>query len=692
MVQSGAIAAYNAGATGAGVVAAVIDSGIAVNSVEFSGRIHAASADLAGSRGLQDEGGHGTAVSSVLLGAKNDSATHGVAFGAQLLVARTDTVGSCANTAPDQGCSHNDNAIARGVDLAVANRARVINLSLGGSPANSTLRSAIGRATAAGVILVISAGNEGVTDPAAAVNPDLFAQIANDPLARNLVIIAGALDASNAALAGFSNRAGNSATHYLGALGRRVAVIDETGTQDVFSGTSFAAPVISGAVALLAQAFPTLSSVQIVDLLFRSAIDIGTAGVDDITGRGALDIARAFAPQGQLALAGSATPVSLGSISTTSTPIGDAAQTGFSAVVLDQYGRAYTAELGGTIHRAPQQRRLEQGLGTGTRNIGFDRGGIGVSLSIAEQQLSLTQAQSLQARAVAGEVIARIGARTQVALGISRGGLALARERRGQPQSAFLVGRSASNDWGFDNHAQSGLALSHRVAGFDLSLAAENGRTQMPFQQRNVAQPLDRSRYDAAAFGVSRTVGPLTLASRATMLVERGALLGAQFDTLYGVNRTTSLFADFDAQMSPLQNWALRGSLRRGWSRVSSGGVRRESDRLTTSAWSFDVTRAALFSPADSFALRISQPLRVTRGGLDLTLPSGYDYFSGETRYSGQRLNLTPNGRERNIEAVYTRPLLGGSISANLFWRSEPGNIAAAPDDQGAAIRLAFGL
>jgi subtilisin family serine protease len=72
------------------VIAGVIDSGIDVDGPEFAGRISNQSADFAGTRGLQDEDGHGTAVSAVLLGAKNDVGTHGVAFNATLLVLRTD--------------------------------------------------------------------------------------------------------------------------------------------------------------------------------------------------------------------------------------------------------------------------------------------------------------------------------------------------------------------------------------------------------------------------------------------------------------------------------------------------------------------------------------------------------------------------------------------------------------------------
>ena len=55
-IQSGAITAYEAGATGAGVIAAVVDSGVSTTTGEFTGRIHPASADLAGNRGIGDDG------------------------------------------------------------------------------------------------------------------------------------------------------------------------------------------------------------------------------------------------------------------------------------------------------------------------------------------------------------------------------------------------------------------------------------------------------------------------------------------------------------------------------------------------------------------------------------------------------------------------------------------------------------
>ena len=62
------------------------------------------------------------------------------------------------------------------------------------------------------------------------------------------------------------------------ALGYKDRAPDETGAQFLWSGTSFSAPTISGAVALMAQAFPNLTGKQIVSVLFQSADDLGSSG------------------------------------------------------------------------------------------------------------------------------------------------------------------------------------------------------------------------------------------------------------------------------------------------------------------------------------------------------------------------------------------------------------------------------
>jgi subtilisin family serine protease len=695
-VQANAISAYQAGATGAGVTAAVIDSGIGIDNPQFAGRISAASSDLAGNRGLGDEGGHGSFVSDILLGARNSSGIQGVAFDATLLVARTDTPGSCANTAPDASCSHNDNAIARGVDLAVANNARVINISLGGAPANNTLRNAINRATAAGVVIVISAGNQGATDPALAINPDTLAQIANEPLARNLVIIAGALDATNTTLAGFSNRAGNGASHYIGALGVRLRASDQNGASFLVSGTSFSAPLISGAVALLASAFPNLTGNQIVDLLFRSATDLGAVGVDSEFGYGALDIAGAFRPQGQLSVPGLSAKVALSASGTLSTAMGDAAQTGLRSVVIDEFARAYQADLTPSLFSARHYGKLGGALGLEARSVGANAGPVAVSLSIvpgrddvAINRLLLAPQDQARARAVAGSVIARLGPHTDIALGFARSSAALGDQLSGQREAAFLASRAAAYNFGFDARGETGLSLRHQLGRFAITASADGGTVR---GDESSFEPVSRSGFQAASLGVDGSFGALNLRLRATRLTERATVLGARFTGLIGSGGAESWFGDISARFAPSALWDVGTSLRQGVTRVAASGARQGSDYLHTSAWSIDVNRHQLFTPSDRLSVRIAQPLRVTKGGFNLTLADAYDYKTQAATYGVQRLNLAPQGRERVIEAVYARALGAGSFTANLYGRTQPDNIAAAAADYGAAIRFTLGL
>jgi Subtilase family len=678
-VQAQALVAYQAGATGQGVVAAVIDSGINQNSAEFSGRISSLSADLAGSRGLQDVGGHGTAVSSVLLGAKNDSQMHGIAFNATLLVARTDTPGSCNDPASsDSGCTHDDNAIGRGVDLAVQARARVINISLGGSPPNSNLKAAIGRATAAGIIIVISAGNDYDVDPVNAANPDLLAQVALDPVARGLVLIAGATD-STQTIASFSNRAGTGQQYYLTALGVRVLAPDETGTLYYYSGTSFSAPVVAGAVALLAQAFPTLTGSQIVDLLLRTTTDLGATGTDSVYGRGELNLAKAFAPQGATSLSNSAVPVSLTSNGTLSAAMGDATQAGLAVPITDIYGRGFTVDLSPTLARAPRPLTLAPALADRTLNLSASGSGVTLALSVAERQperLLLSRDQLTQARAIAGSIATRLGPNTQMAMGIASGADGLDRALSAQRAPSYLV---ADNSRGLEKAPTGAFALRQDIGSIALTLAGENGDLRL-WERGNLGPRGNGYRlyeYDAVTLGIDGDVGPFGLGGRLTRMNEAETILGARFEAALGGRGATSWFADARATFAPITNWHFGASVRRGWTLIPAG-VARGNSTITTQALTIEATRTSLFGDGDSLSLRWAEPLRVTGGGIRLT--------------DIGLLSLAPEGHERNLEAVYASPAGPGWLTINSYWRQQPNNFAAAPNDLGAAVRYSFGF
>ncbi|MFN3389896.1 MAG: S8 family serine peptidase, partial [Allosphingosinicella sp.] len=292
--SSGAISAWDRGATGGNVTIGVVDSGINPNLSDFAGKVHSGSRDLVGNRGVTDSDGHGTAVSAVAAAARNGEGTMGVAFGSQILSLNAQDPNNCNDK---DGCLFPDSAIAAGIDSARTNGARVINLSLGGDGVSSRVIAAIQRAAASGIVIVVSAGNDGHTNPSAFASQIAAAAGANVIIAGS-VGVAGADGTDLTQMSTFSNLAGGSGQNYLAALGFRVTAPDQNGRLMSWNGTSFSAPVISGAAALLASAFPHLTGAQIVEILMGSADDLGQAGIDSVYGRGRLNITRAFEPQG----------------------------------------------------------------------------------------------------------------------------------------------------------------------------------------------------------------------------------------------------------------------------------------------------------------------------------------------------------------------------------------------------------
>lgn len=689
LALSNVLPLYQSGASGAGVTVAVIDSGIAAGNPEFAGRISGASTDVVSTRGIVDESGHGTAVSSVLLGAKNDSGTHGVAFGATLLALRTDTVGSC--TGAQGECTHSDTAIARALDVAVQNGAKVANLSLGGDPPNATLRAAMQRATQAGMVIVISAGND------SAANPDPFALIAADgTIARNQIIIAGAYDATKT-ISDFSNRAGSGAAYYLTAFGSRVRAIDETGAAFLFSGTSFAAPHVAGAAALLAQAFPNLTAQQITQLLWENADDLGMAGTDGIYGRGGLNVGRAFAPRGATSLAGSAIPLTLGADAVTLSPaMGDAAQTGLGAVMLDSFDRAYVVDLARGVAPARPALTLSASLAQPPRFASLARGEAMAGLSFASSPIGIgaipdNQAQLRVARGQSGFVAGQLNPRTSVAVGFGQSGASLAGQLAGRSEPAFLVARGGSDALGFERRSDSAASMRHQLGAWGLTIAGEAGDALVRTGDRR--RFFERSPYSVVGIAADRRFGNLRLAAGLTLLDEQQTVLGGRFGPVFGAaGGAETVFADLRADWAMGNGWSLGGSARQGWTRFAAGGIATGNARLVSQAFALDVQKAGLFEADDRFALRVAQPLRVAAGGIGLNLPVDYDYATGAVSYADRRLNLAPNGREIDVEASYGWALLGGRFETNLYWRRDPGHIAAFPDDMGGALRWRVGF
>jgi subtilisin family serine protease len=172
--------------------------------------------------------------------------------------------------------------VAQGIRYAVAQGAKVINMSFETHPSES-LQSALREAAAADVVLVGAAGNEGEEG-----NEQEY------PGAYPEVLTVGALERNNK-IAPFSN---HGAQVDLAAPGVDIRAPAPDGKYVRVEGSSASAAIVSGAAALIRAKHPDLSAAQVVERLTATAIDRGDKGRDDYYGAGQLDLMAALtAPQ-----------------------------------------------------------------------------------------------------------------------------------------------------------------------------------------------------------------------------------------------------------------------------------------------------------------------------------------------------------------------------------------------------------
>lgn len=254
------ISGAHAATRGRGVRVAVLDTGIDQTHPEISGSIGASFDAL--DEGPVVAGAHGTAVAGII---SARSSLKGVAPEASILSVRA--FASNGKAAPQSTSV----ALAKGIDWAVANDARLLNLSFAG-PDDPLLARVIASAARRGSIFVAAAGNGG---PEAA--PAY-------PAAYDDVIAVTATDAADQIFV----QSGQGAHIAIAAPGVDILTAAPGGRYDMSTGTSLAAAHVSGVIALLLERKPSLTLSDIRNVLSRTAQRL-TGVSRNRTGSGLID-------------------------------------------------------------------------------------------------------------------------------------------------------------------------------------------------------------------------------------------------------------------------------------------------------------------------------------------------------------------------------------------------------------------
>ncbi|WP_242947439.1 S8 family serine peptidase [Desulfosporosinus lacus] len=270
--------AWEMGATGQGVTIAIVDTGIDLEHPDLKANLVPGYNAITGSEAAganQDNNGHGTQVAGIAAAELNGVGIVGVAYQAKIMPIKA--IGA-------KGVGYDD-AIAEGIIWAADHGAQIINLSLGsenGSVSSDILKQAVTYAVTKGCLLIAASGNY---DSESQANPGV-SYPASDPrvLAITATDIAGKVTSYSATGSEVDLAAPGD---FIPTDGWERA---EGSGYTYASGTSLAAPFVSGEAALIWSQHPEWSRDQVIQALEQGTEDLGSPGQDNQYGHGLVDV------------------------------------------------------------------------------------------------------------------------------------------------------------------------------------------------------------------------------------------------------------------------------------------------------------------------------------------------------------------------------------------------------------------
>ena len=304
-------AAQKQGYTGAGVTIGVVDSGIMPNNPAVAGRVGTEYIDVdptQNNTSIPDVVGHGTWVSQIAAGVAFGQFAGGIAPGAELVSARIiddNAPDDNGSTAPTQVTSADAVPLQQVNQQMISSNVQIMNNSWGGISWSSTDTATTAAFDAAyapfvethGGLVVFAAGNDSAANPSTIAS---LPTVANDAGLKQGWLVAVALNSNSPTqLDSYSNKCGIAMSYCLAAPGDVIVLDKDTlasttnPTYYIVEGTSFAAPQVSGAAALVWQAYPYFSNYLVQQTLLGTATPLGGSQPNPTFGYGVLNVGAA---------------------------------------------------------------------------------------------------------------------------------------------------------------------------------------------------------------------------------------------------------------------------------------------------------------------------------------------------------------------------------------------------------------
>ena len=746
--------AYARGATGLGITIGITDSGLDSTHTEISAGRLSGDSELAYSNYTPNtrQKRHGTMVASVAAGKQdksNASPMHGVAFEANVLFIAiqlaepdpdyepvdlgTDDGSGTVSGAPD--FSGIDGFFSQLFEIYNDYDVDIVNNSYGYSgniidyteaqvrnafPKTIAEMSQVGTPDSEKTIYVWAAGNAGgyADQGVDFSSPELLPGMAHYiPEIQGHSIAVVSVD-ENGSISAFSSRCGVAQDYCVSAPGGRVTAAYPTSSSDtgiytgnpndddynsciqdnscyaVTSGTSFAAPFVSGGLAVIAQYFEgQLGSTEIVSRLFSTANKKGVYADKAIYGQGLMDLGAATAPVGQMTamltetLTGAMTPAAFTSMQLTSPSFGDALTTGVAnqtIIFFDELGAPFR---GSVANLTTDYRSQIMGLNNfdhiykeATQIIGSDADVFEISTYNNNQQDShelIMPVHVLEAYQDRNQFFTYFNREKNsfISHGIN-GSWALGIFKDEDLRYKKPLRSKFTNPW--LNFSASGTSFGSLIAGnnqFDLAVLVSSGRSK--FQANELFAESDTSTVAMFEIQPKNSLPSIQIG----LLKENDANLGlsgsgafnssnGKMTSFFGISNSLGwmggkFFSSFYLGNTP--------------STQSNTGMIRSSSNIQSSAFGLGFLKSSIFTTNDEIVVSVDQPLRTESGRMNLRVPV-YRDKEKNVLFNSFGFSLNPSGREINSSASYQSSYKNIGFSLAVGYKSDPYHIKSMQD------------
>ena len=717
---------------GAGVTVAVLDTGFDLSHPDLDGTLW--SLEDSTPDGIK----HGTHVAGIIAARRNGEGVHGVAYNARLhaiqvleesypaelygLASANVAAGIASAAGLDRTYEFLDKSNKGIIDETICKfgiggecrtestkeaKANIINMSLGGSDVNGQLRKAIKDAAGAGTIMVSALGNDELPSPSNSPANYMKSQ------ANGLGIAVGALNVDGSSPATFSNRCGEVARYCLFAPGSNIRSTVPGNSYAPLSGTSMAAPHVSGAAAVLMAAFPNKSPRQIVERLLWTADEnryvagsqtatsnvpgfIGQSRrINDYDGFGRLNLERAMTAWGDVRVATSGRGTASVRTSSVNLPPGFAAPSDRSAlsnvVVYDDHMFPFFHDLNTAFRESAVP--ASDGVLLGFLSS-LGRSSVLPIGKMADIGFSYNNDALNPKKRLGGTAAPQYSLHFQPApnwdLTFGQGGSAIGFS------NDFILNRTRRTVFQDSLSVNPFAAFVGRGSAVRLDWKL-NENTTVAFGGNHGNGYFGSASTWLASVGLTRRIGGhLTIGARHGMLRENDAFLGIQSEGAFeAFSNATTHFFDISMEVRLSTNLALFGGASRGITRGGSPARNSLVSGLSDiSAESFLIGSELhnLFGK-DHLTLTVESPFRPSGATVRMNIPDA-EIADGVVSYVPRTVDLTPEGRETRLQIVYEIDRGWGGdlgviyISVGGYMRMEPNHNEAADNEYGVAAKM----